>query len=106
MQRLTKGRVQLPIDAGDGTSMKDGGGVVKVTILAELREADDRACHVTRESRQNALELTASDGYREAEGVVALIGQAAQNRFRTAKNRDPLRLARPDARPNEVERAR
>jgi len=33
-----------------------------------------------------------------------LIGQAAEDRFRTAKNLDTLHLARPDARPNVVER--
>jgi hypothetical protein len=85
--------------------MKDGGGVVKETILAELGETDDRGRDVARERRQNRVELAGSDAYREAGGIVDLIGQAAEDRFWTAKNPDPFSLARPDARPNEVERA-
>jgi len=101
---LTDRRVQFPIDPADGTSMKDGCGVVKATILAEVREPDDRRRHTARERSQDGLELTGSGRYREAGGILDLIGQAAEDRFRTAKNRNPLRLARPDARPNEVER--
>jgi hypothetical protein len=96
--------VLLPIDAGDGTSMKDGCGVVEEIIFAELRETDDRGCDVARERRQHGVKLTGSDGNRETGGILNLIGQAAEDRFRTAKNLDPFRLARPDARSDEVER--
>ena len=104
IDRLTDGRMQLPVDAGDCTSMKDGCGVVKETIFAELRETQDRGRDVAREGSQDGVELTSSDGYREAGGIFDLIGQAAEDRFRTAKNLDTVRLGRPDARPNEVER--
>ena len=78
--------------------MKDGCGVVKETILAELRETDDRGRDVACDRRQHGVELTGSEAYREAGGILDLIGQAAEDRFRTAKNLDPFRLARPDAR--------
>ena len=102
----TSRRLPRKIDAADGTSMKDGCGVVKATILAELREPDDRRRHIARERSQDGLELTGSDRYREAGGILDLIGHAAEERFRTAKNRNPLHLARPDARPNQSVRAR
>jgi len=76
IDRLTDRRVQLPINAGDRTLMKNGGGFVKVTILAELREADDGRRDVTRKGRQHGIELTGSDRDREAARILALIGAA------------------------------
>src|SRR5262245_35458507 len=84
--------------------MKNGCGVVKVTIVAEFRETDDRGRDVARKGRQHGIELTGSDRYREPDRVLALIGQATEDRLRTAKNRDPLHLACLDTRPNQVER--
>ena len=85
--------------------MKDGCGVVKEPILAELGETDDRGRDVARERRQNAVELSGSQGERESGGILNLISQAAEDRFRTAKNLDSFRLARSDARSNEVDGA-
>jgi hypothetical protein len=85
--------------------MKHRCGVIEETIFAEFRETDDRGRDVARERRRNAVELAGSHGERESGGILNLISQAAEDRFRTAKNLDSCRLARSDARSNEVDGA-
>jgi hypothetical protein len=95
VHRSPDGRMMLAVHSSNHSSMPYGGRVVQPAIVGELLEAHYGCDGVTRQRRKHRTDSASRNC--EASRIVAVVGEATEDRLRAAQDCDVLRFALLDA---------